>query len=222
MREESLTAVAEAIRARTLSPIEAFEGCLERVHKWDERIRAFMRLDEEGALESARVLEAEAAAGRWRGSLHGVPVGFKDLCHLRGLPTSCGTGMPGYFTSAQDCTAARRLLDAGAISLGKLNMTELALGAFGDNAHHGDADNPWLAGHATGGSSSGSGAGARPPQSGDRGGVHCPLGALLVLDTPLQRLWATGALNALRLHDDGAAPVLSSGRAALRRGAPAS
>jgi aspartyl-tRNA(Asn)/glutamyl-tRNA(Gln) amidotransferase subunit A len=82
MREESLTAVAEAIRARTLSPVEAVEGCLERVHKWDGRIRAFIRLDEEGALESARVLEAEAAAGRWRGPLHGVPVGFKDLCHL--------------------------------------------------------------------------------------------------------------------------------------------
>jgi len=159
MREESLTAVATSIRARTLSPVEAVERCLERVRKWDGRIRAFIRLDEEGARESARKLEAEAAAGRWRGPLHGVPVAFKDLCHLRGLPTSCGTAMPGYFASAQDCTAARRLLDAGAISLGKLNMTELALGAFGDNAHHGDAENPWRAGHATGGSSSGSGAG---------------------------------------------------------------
>jgi aspartyl-tRNA(Asn)/glutamyl-tRNA(Gln) amidotransferase subunit A len=159
MREESLTAVAEAIRAGKLSPVEAVELCLERVRRWDGRIRAFVTLDEEGALHSARVLEAEAAAGHWRGPLHGVPLGFKDLCHLQGLSTSCGTSMPGYFTSAQECTAARRLLEGGAVSLGKLNMTELALGAFGDNAHHGDADNPWRAGHATGGSSSGSGAG---------------------------------------------------------------
>ena len=159
MREESLTAVAEAIRAGKLSPVEAVELCLERVRKWDGRIRAFVTLDEEGALHSARVLEAEAAAGHWRGPLHGVPLGFKDLCHLQGLSTSCGTSIPGYFTSAQECTAARRLLEGGAVSLGKLNMTELALGAFGDNAHHGDADNPWRAGHATGGSSSGSGAG---------------------------------------------------------------
>ena len=159
MREESLTAVAEAIRAGKLSPVEAVGLCLERVRKWDGRIRAFVTLDEEGALHSARVLEAEAAAGHWRGLLHGVPLGFKDLCHLQGLSTSCGTSMPGYFTSAQECTAARRLLEGGAVSLGKLNMTELALGAFGDNAHHGDADNPWRAGHATGGSSSGSGAG---------------------------------------------------------------
>lgn len=159
MREESLTAVAEAIRTGKLSPVEAVERCLERVRKWDGRIRAFIALDEEGALRSARALEAEAAAGRWRGPLHGVPLGFKDLCHLKGQPTSCGTSLPGYFTSAQECTAARRLLEGGAVSLGKLNMTELALGAFGDNAHHGDADNPWRAGHATGGSSSGSGAG---------------------------------------------------------------
>ena len=159
MREESLTAVAEAIRAGKLSPVEAVELCLERVRKWDGRIRAFVTLDEEGALHSARVLEAEAAAGRRRGPLHGVPLGFKDLCHLQGLSTSCGTSIPGYFTSAQECTAARRLLEGGAVSLGKLNMTELALGAFGDNANHGDADNPWRAGHATGGSSSGSGAG---------------------------------------------------------------
>jgi len=159
MREESLTAVAEAIRAGKLSPVEAVGLCLERVRKWDGRIRAFVTLDEEGALHSARVLEAEAAAGHWRGPLHGVPLGFKDLCHLQGLSTSCGTSIPGYFTSAQECTAARRLLEGGAVSLGKLNMTELALGAFGDNAHHGDADNPWRAGHAPGGSSSGSGAG---------------------------------------------------------------
>ena len=159
MSEESLTTVAESIRAGKLSPVEAVEQCLERVRKWDGRIRAFIRLDEEGTLRSARALEAEAAAGRWRGPLHGVPIGFKDLCHLEGLPTSCGTSVPEYFTSTQACTVARRMLEAGAISLGKLNMTELAMGAFGDNAHHGDADNPWRAGHVTGGSSSGSGAG---------------------------------------------------------------
>lgn len=159
MSEESLTGLAQAIRARRLSPVEALEQCLERIRRQDGRLRVFIRLDEEGALAAARSLEADAAAGRWRGPLHGVPLGFKDLCHLPGLPTSCGTRLPEYFVSAQACTAARRLLDAGAISLGKLNMTELALGAFGDNAHHGDVDNPWLTGHASGGSSSGSAAG---------------------------------------------------------------
>jgi len=159
MSEESLAGLAEGIRARRISPVEAVERCLARIRKSDSRFHAFIRLDEEGALGAARALEADAAAGRWRGPLHGVPLGFKDLCHLHGLPTSCGTRTPEYFVSAQECSAARRLLDAGAISLGKLNMTELAMGAFGDNAHHGDVDNPWVAGHAAGGSSSGSAAG---------------------------------------------------------------
>jgi aspartyl-tRNA(Asn)/glutamyl-tRNA(Gln) amidotransferase subunit A len=159
MNDESLAGLAADIRARRISPVEVVERCLARIHKWDGRIRAFIRLDEEGALTTARALEADAAAGRWCGPLHGVPFGFKDLCHLRGLPTSCGTRTPEYFVSATDCTAARRLLDAGGISMGKLNMTELAMGAFGDNAHHGDVDNPWVAGHAAGGSSSGSAAG---------------------------------------------------------------
>ncbi len=159
MSDESLAGLAADIRARRISPVEAVERCLGRIHKWDGRIRAFIRLDAEGALEAARSLEADASAGRWRGPLHGVPLGFKDLCRLRGLPTSCGTRTPDYFGSGGECTAARRLLDAGGISLGKLNMTELAMGAYGDNAHHGDVDNPWLAGHAAGGSSSGSGAG---------------------------------------------------------------
>ncbi len=159
MSEESLAGLAAGIRARRISPVEAVERCLARIRRSDSRLRAFIRLDEESALGTARALEADAAAGRWRGPLHGVPLGFKDLCHLRGLPTSCGTRSHEYFVSAQECSAARRLLDAGAISLGKLNMTELAMGAFGDNAHHGDVVNPWIAGHAAGGSSSGSAAG---------------------------------------------------------------
>jgi aspartyl-tRNA(Asn)/glutamyl-tRNA(Gln) amidotransferase subunit A len=77
---------------------------------------------------------------------------------VRGLPTSCGTRISEYFTSEHECTAVSRLAQAGAITLGKLNMTELALGAFGDNAHHGDVQNPWQPGHVSGGSSSGSGA----------------------------------------------------------------
>jgi len=159
MSDESLSGLAADIRARRISPVEAVERCLARIRKSDGRLHAFIHLDGEGALKAARSLEADAAAGRWRGPLHGVPLGFKDLCHLRGLPTSCGTRTPEYFVSATECTVARRLLDAGGISLGKLNMTELAMGAYGDNAHHGDVENPWLAGHASGGSSSGSGAG---------------------------------------------------------------
>jgi aspartyl-tRNA(Asn)/glutamyl-tRNA(Gln) amidotransferase subunit A len=150
--------LAGAIRQRKLSPVEAVEDCLGRIRRLDERLHAFITVDPEGALRSAKALEVEAAAGRWRGPLHGVPLAFKDLCHLRGLPTSCGTRTKEYFVTPHDCTAASRLVAAGAVTLGKLNMTELAMGPFGDNAHHGHVQNPWHEGHVSGGSSSGSGA----------------------------------------------------------------
>ena len=157
MTDATLAALAADIRARRRSPVEVTRACLARIERLGH-LRAFIAVDADGALASARAREADVMAGRWRGPLHGVPVAFKDLCHLGGQPASCGTKTSHYFFAEDDCTAARRLLDAGAINLGRLNMSELASGPFGDNAHHGDAQNPWRVGHCTGGSSSGSGA----------------------------------------------------------------
>jgi aspartyl-tRNA(Asn)/glutamyl-tRNA(Gln) amidotransferase subunit A len=156
--DSTLTALAAAIRARALSPVEAVEACLTRIEALDPRLHAFITVDADRARAAARSLEREAVAGRFRGPLHGVPLAFKDLCAVPGLPASGGTRTPNYYQSSHPCTAVVRLLEAGAIVLGTLNMTELALGPFGDNAHHGDVQNPWRAGHVSGGSSSGSGA----------------------------------------------------------------
>src|SRR5437870_2298384 len=150
--------LGRAIAARKISPIEATRACLDRIERLDGRIHAFITVDVESALATARALEAELAAGRSRGPLHGVPLAYKDLCHVPGLPTSCGTKTREYFAPPIECTATARLRDAGAVTLGKLNMTELAMGPFGDNAHHGDVQNPWKPGHCAGGSSSGSAA----------------------------------------------------------------
>ncbi len=154
----TLTTLAEAIRARKLSAVEAVSACLDRIARLDGKLHAFITLDAEGALAAARARDAELASGRARGALHGVPLAYKDLCHITGLATSCGTATPDYFRSEDECTAVARLEAAGAVTLGKLNMSELASGPFGDNPHHGDVRNPWRAGHASGGSSSGSGA----------------------------------------------------------------
>jgi aspartyl-tRNA(Asn)/glutamyl-tRNA(Gln) amidotransferase subunit A len=154
---ETLADAAAAIRAGRRSSEELTLACLDRIEKLDERLRAFITVDAARALAAARVRDAEMATGRARGPLHGVPLAYKDLCFIRGLPTSCGTRTPEYFTADADCTAVARLVAAGAVTLGKLNMTELALGPFGDNAHHGHAQNPWRPGHCSGGSSSGSG-----------------------------------------------------------------
>ncbi len=158
MTELTLAEVAAAIAARQLSAVEVTRACLDRIARLDGRLRAFITLDADGALARARGLDGELAAGRPRGPLHGVPLAYKDLCHVPGLPTSCGTKTAEYFASEIECTAVARLTAAGAVTLGKLNMTELALGPFGDNPHHGNVDNPWKAGHVSGGSSSGSGA----------------------------------------------------------------
>jgi aspartyl-tRNA(Asn)/glutamyl-tRNA(Gln) amidotransferase subunit A len=152
----TVESVAARIRAGELSPVEATQECLARIERLDGGLRAFITVDHAGALETARRLEAEQRRGAWRGPLHGVPLAVKDLCFIRGLPTSCGTRTAEYFLAEQDCTVAARLAGAGAVTLGKLNMTELAMGPFGDNAHHGHAQNPWRVGHCAGGSSSGS------------------------------------------------------------------
>ena len=153
MIDWTVAGLVEAIRKKTLSPVEVVRGYLDRIERLNPKLSHFITVDAEGALARARALEAESP----RGPLHGVPLGYKDLCAVAGLVTSCGTKTPDYFLSARDCTAVTRLSRAGAITLGKLNMSELAMGPFGDNAHHGDAQNPWRPGHVTGGSSSGSG-----------------------------------------------------------------
>jgi aspartyl-tRNA(Asn)/glutamyl-tRNA(Gln) amidotransferase subunit A len=158
MPDLSLAELAAAIRARQISPLEATRDCLDRIERFDGRLMAFITVDADGALVAARAREAELDAGQIKGELHGVPLAHKDLCRIDPLPTSCGTATADYFQADQDCTAVRRLAAAGAITLGKLNMSELAMGPFGDNAHHGDANNPWRLGHVTGGSSSGSAA----------------------------------------------------------------
>src|SRR5216117_1668086 len=150
--ELTAAALADAVRAKRVSPVELVLECLARIERRNPVLWAFITVDADGALAAARALEAEAVAGRFRGPLHGVPVAHKDLCAIPGLPTSCGTRTRDYFRSGVPCTAATRLAAAGAILLGKTNMTELAMGPFGDNAHHGDVQNPWKPGHDTGGS----------------------------------------------------------------------
>ncbi len=154
----TITTLAAAIRARRISPVEATRDLLGRIERLDGRLRAFISVDAAGALARARALERDGMAGRWHGPLHGVPLAHKDLFRIAPLPTSCGTKTAEYFVAERDATAVTRLAEAGAITLGKLNMAELAMGPYGDNAHHGDVQNPWRLGHVSGGSSSGSGA----------------------------------------------------------------
>src|SRR2546427_4550364 len=164
MSDWTIESLVAALQARRISAVEITEECLARIDRLIPVLRAFIRVDADGARRAAKERGGERAAGRARGPLHGVPMAWKDLCASPGLPTSCGTRTRDYFVSERPCTAVARLVAAGAITLGKTNMTELALGPFGDNAHHGHVQNPWRNGHCSGGSSSGSGSAvaARP------------------------------------------------------------
>jgi amidase len=110
---------------------------------------------EDQAMAAATEAEREIKAGKYRGALHGVPIAVKDLCYTRGVRTMGGTRVLRDFVPDEDATVVTKLRDAGAIVLGKLNLTEGAMGGY--NAERGIPVNPWNAGRWPGVSSSGSG-----------------------------------------------------------------
>jgi amidase len=150
-----LTELSHRIHAREISPVEATTAELARIEKLDGRLKSYAHVMAEAALIRARAAEAEIMRGEIRGPLHGVPIAVKDLCWTEGVPTAAGMPIHKDFRPAEDATVVRKLYAAGAIILGKLQLTE---GAYG--AHHPQIPppvNPWNAAHWPGVSSSGSG-----------------------------------------------------------------
>jgi aspartyl-tRNA(Asn)/glutamyl-tRNA(Gln) amidotransferase subunit A len=146
------------IRSRELSPVEIVQAVIERVRRFDGRINAFIRLLDAAALADARRAEAEIAAGHHRGPLHGVPFAVKDLIDVAGVPTTAASRVWKGFTPREDAPVVRRLKQAGAVLVGKLNLHELAFGITSRNPFSGDTLNPWELSASCGGSSSGSAA----------------------------------------------------------------
>jgi aspartyl-tRNA(Asn)/glutamyl-tRNA(Gln) amidotransferase subunit A len=131
---------------------------LDRALGVGRALNCYITLRAETALLDARAAAERAGAKRRRGRLDGIPVALKDNIDVAGLPTSNGFGGAPWRIPTEDAEIVRRLREAGAVILGKLNMHEGALGATNDNPHHGRAFNPHRAGHSPGGSSGGSGA----------------------------------------------------------------
>jgi aspartyl-tRNA(Asn)/glutamyl-tRNA(Gln) amidotransferase subunit A len=151
---------AQAIAARTLSPVELTQALLERIERLDPKLNAFLCLDADLALAAAQAAETDIAAGRSRGPLHGVPVGIKDIIDVAGLPTTCHSKVLADSAAAgEDAVCVARLRGAGAIVLGKLSTHEFAIGGPSFDLPWPPARNPWNPDHHPGGSSSGSGSG---------------------------------------------------------------
>ena len=151
-----LSEAAQLVRAGRVSPVELTRACLERIERVDPVLNSFITVTGDGALEEARAAEAELAQGRWRGPLHGIPIALKDLIDTEGVRTTAASGLFAERFPSRDAEVVRRLREAGAVFLGKLNMHELAYGASSTVGKFGPVPNPWVSGYTSGGSSSGS------------------------------------------------------------------
>lgn len=150
-----LSDLAARIRAGAVSPVDVTRALLDRISRLDPSLNAYALVTAEDALAQAGAAEAEIKSGRYRGPLHGVPLAVKDLCLMAGHPAAAGMPIHRDRLSPEDSTVVRRLKEAGAIILGKLQMTE---GAYSD--HHSSIlppKNPWNASYWPGISSSGAG-----------------------------------------------------------------
>jgi aspartyl-tRNA(Asn)/glutamyl-tRNA(Gln) amidotransferase subunit A len=152
------------IQKKEVSPVEVIEAHLARMEALEPRLNSFIARIPGQAREEARKAEQEIQAGRYRGPLHGIPLGLKDLYYVKGLPNTGGTKLFENFIPDFDSTVALKLREAGAILLGKLNMHPFAYGPTGENPEYGHMHNPWDTERITGGSSGGSGSAAASGQ----------------------------------------------------------
>ena len=158
LHDLSMAELSRLIAARKLSPVELVEALIWRVEQYDAQTHAFITPTFELALQRARQAEAEIAAGRSRGPLHGIPFALKDIYDTRGILTSAHSRIFVDRIPAEDATATAKLYDAGAVLLGKLATHEMAHAGPSFDLPWPPARNPWNLTHFTGGSSTGSGA----------------------------------------------------------------
>jgi len=148
---------ADLSRARKLSPVDYVEALLDRTGRLDLRYHAFICLTRDLALAAARQAEKEIAGGNWRGPLHGIPTGLKDIIDCAGVPTTAHSKVLVDNVAVADAVVTQRLKSAGAIIMGKLATHEFAIGGPSFDLPWPPAVNPWGGNHFPGGSSSGCG-----------------------------------------------------------------
>ncbi len=150
--QTTIAALIDDLRAGRRSCVEALQSCLERIDAREATVRAWVVVDRERAMAQARDRDADLAAGRWRGSLHGVSVGIKDIIDVAGLPTAAGSELWADRMADEDAPIVTRLREAGAVILGKTVTTPYAW------IDPPPTTNPWDPDRTPGGSSSGSAA----------------------------------------------------------------
>lgn len=161
-RDRGVPTIAEAarqIKAGMLSPVTLVKTCLSRIENYEPTIQAFHAVFADEAIAAAEIAEKEIESGNYRGPLHGIPIGLKDVFYLKDYKTTSNSRVMQNFQADEDAAVVTRLRDAGAIFMGQLNTYEFTFGGRPTfDALYPPARNPWDITRSTGGSSSGSGA----------------------------------------------------------------
>jgi aspartyl-tRNA(Asn)/glutamyl-tRNA(Gln) amidotransferase subunit A len=150
--------LSQRIRDRAVSPVELTRDCLARIENLNPKLNAFITVLADSALDQARLAEHEIQRGNYRGPLHGIPIGLKDILDTAGTRTTAASAQYKERIPAADAEVVRRLREAGAIILGKQNLHEFAYGGSSLISFFGETHNPWNVSRLTGGSSGGSAA----------------------------------------------------------------
>jgi aspartyl-tRNA(Asn)/glutamyl-tRNA(Gln) amidotransferase subunit A len=158
MMDISISEAAELLRQKKISPVDLATACLDRIDRLNPILNAFITVTHESAMAQARVAEDEIQRGEWRGPLHGIPIGLKDLIDTDGVRTTCGSALFADRVPTEDAFVVQRLKCAGVVLLGKQNLQEFAYGGTSASSHYGAVHNPWNPKHIAGGSSGGSAA----------------------------------------------------------------
>ena len=154
----SIQEIQTALAAHKAAATQAAKACFEQIEAEDKTVHAFLALDREGAMTKAAEIDAAAVKGEAMGAMAGVPIGIKDVLTQEGLPATAGSKILEGYRPPYTATAVKRLLDAGAVLLGKLNCDEFAMGSSNENSAYGPVRNPRATDRVPGGSSGGSAA----------------------------------------------------------------
>src|SRR6201988_4346632 len=157
-QDMTIAEVSELLRRKEISPVEIATACLARIEQLNPSINAFITVMHDSALAEARTAETEINAGNWRGPLHGIPIGLKDLIDTAGIKTTCGSALFADRIPTEDAYIVQRLQSAGAVLIGKQNMQEFAYGGTSTSSYFGPVRNPCDTNRIAGGSSGGSAA----------------------------------------------------------------
>ena len=140
-----IATLLEGIRKQEVSPVEVVNACLMRIERINPKLNAFITVLADQVREDARVAESEIKAGKWRGPLHGIPVGIKDFYDTAGIKTTAAFEHFKDRMPRKDAVAVAKLKEAGAIIIGKMNMHRLGEGTTGIDSYFGPVRNPWNA-----------------------------------------------------------------------------